>query len=71
LKGSELHIGKRARILEFIEDEYAVRFMDLGIHLGSTIELMRRAPFRGASYVRTDVGTFALRHDELEHILVA
>lgn len=71
MKGSELNIGIRARILELIEDEYAVRFMDLGIHPGGFIELMRKAPFGGAAYVRTDQGSFALRHDELEHILVA
>lgn len=71
MKGSELGIGRQARILEFSEEEYAVRFMELGLFPGGTIELMRRAPFDGAAYVRTDQGTFALREDELERILVA
>ena len=71
MKGSELHIGIKAQITSFIKDEYAVRFMDLGIHPGAFIELLRKAPFDGASYVRTDCGSFALRNEELAHILVA
>lgn len=71
MKGTDLHIGIKAQIKSFIKDEYAVRFMDLGIHPGGFIELLRRAPFGGAAYVRTDSGSFALRNDELAHILVA
>lgn len=71
MKGSDLEIGKKAKILEFIEDEYAVRFMELGLSPGNTIELLRVAPFEGAFYILTDHGSFALRKDELDHILIA
>lgn len=71
MKGSELIIGEKTKIIEFVEGEYALRFMDLGIRPGHSIELVRYAPSKGAAYIRTDTGSFALRMDELDHILVA
>jgi ferrous iron transport protein A len=70
MKGSDLAIGEKGEIIEFIKDEYAVRFMELGLRPGNSIELLRVAPFEGAFYILTDNGSFALRKDELDHILI-
>ncbi|NND93699.1 MAG: ferrous iron transport protein A [Flavobacteriales bacterium] len=71
MKGSELSIGAKSKIVEFVEGEYALRLMDMGIRPGHSIELVRFAPSKGAAYIRTETGSYALRLDELDHILVA
>jgi ferrous iron transport protein A len=70
-KASELVKGMRASVKGWAEGADIGRFLDLGILPGSQIEVLRSAPFHGASYLKTDNGNFALRLEELDKILVS
>jgi ferrous iron transport protein A len=47
----------------------ASKLMAMGILPGSEVELIRRAPFGGAWYVRVDQQHIALRQAEVEAII--
>ena len=70
-KASELTTGMSASILGWSDDAEVGRFLELGILKGSRIEILRSAPFHGATYVKTEHGNYALREEELAQILIS
>ena len=70
-KASELLSGMSASVQGWAEDAEVGRFLELGILQGSRIEILRSAPFRGATYVKTEHGNYALREEELAQIFVS
>ena len=46
------------------DEELVIRLQELGIHIGSEISLIGRAPFRGPWLLRLGTTVVALRDDE-------
>jgi len=70
-KASELTSGMSASVQGWSEDAEVGRFLELGILLGSRIEVLHSAPFRGATYLKTEHCNYALRKEELAQILIS
>ena len=49
----------------------ASKLMAMGVLPGSEVELIRRAPFGGAWYVRVDQQHLALRRPEIEAVILS
>lgn len=57
------------KILHIDNQMVAARLLVLGIYPGKTIELVRKAPFGGACYVRVDQAFYVLRRQEWDSIV--
>ena len=55
-------------ILSFKSDTIAARLMAMGILPGATIQYIRKAPLRGAFYLKINGQCFALRKEEYNGI---
>lgn len=65
-----LAAGQRGIVVGFHQPQLAGKLMSMGVLPGSEIELIRRAPFSGAWYVRVDQQYIALRQPEIAGIIM-
>ncbi len=66
----ELKKHEVARALAIENPELAAKLTAMGLLPGTTIELIRRAPFGKAYYIKVDGTRLALREDEAACILI-
>ena len=67
---TQLQIGEDAVIYEFSNGYVACKLMAMGLLPGSSIALMRKAPFGGAYYIKAKNHYVALRKNEAENVLL-
>lgn len=67
---SKISAGLTTTVAGFTNDRLASKLMAMGILPGSTLKLVRKAPFGGAWYVAVDQQFIALRRQEAAAILV-
>lgn len=67
----DVHNGESARILGFQDEEMGVKLLEMGCFPGSSIHIVRSAPFGCPLYVKVGSHQLALRKQEAETILVA
>lgn len=63
--------GMVATIQSFLDEETACKMMSMGILPGSTVKLVRKAPFGGAIYIKADNQQFAIRNKEAECVVLS
>lgn len=69
---SELRVGKRARIVEFLSNgAFIERLQELGLTPGTEVTVVRRAPFSGPMELAYGHSRLALRAAESGSIVVA
>ena len=68
---TELQIGENAVIGEFSNCHVACKLMAMGLQPGSSISLMRKAPFGGAYYIKAKNHYVALRSNEALSVLLS
>lgn len=68
---TELQIGENAVIGEFSNCHVACKLMAMGLLPGSSISLMRKAPFGGAYYIKAKNHYVALRSNEALSVLLS
>lgn len=66
-----LEPGQSATIRSFSDEATACKLMSMGILPGSSIKMIRKAPFGGAFYVKADNQQFAIRNSEAACILLS
>jgi ferrous iron transport protein A len=66
----ELTFRKKTTILRFLEEHLEKKLLSMGIMPGSSVEVLRKAPFGGAFYVKIDGLILALRNNEASSIEV-
>jgi Fe2+ transport system protein FeoA len=66
----QLSKGQQAVIERFSDQQLAGRLMAMGVLPGSTVVVIRNAPFGGAFYVQVDHFLIALRTEEAEAIVI-
>lgn len=66
-----LQVGEQALITEYADNYIACKLMAMGLLPGSSISLVRKAPFGGAYYIKTDNHYVALRKDEAKYVMVS
>jgi Fe2+ transport system protein FeoA len=63
--------GERARILAVASvNGDRRRLIELGVRRGAVVEVLRRAPLRGALAIKVGTGSLALRMDSARDVLV-
>lgn len=67
---STLAPGKSGIIHSFSDEATACKMMSMGILPGSSVKLIRKAPFGGAIYIKADHQQFAIRNTEAECIVL-
>ena len=67
---STLAPGKTATIHSFSDEETACKMMSMGILPGTTVKLIRKAPFGGAIYIQADNQQFAIRNNEAACVML-
>lgn len=67
---STLKPGNSATVHSFLDEETACKMISMGILPGSKIKLVRKAPFGGAMYIKSDNQQFAIRNKEAECIVL-
>ena len=71
MKGlNQLNKGESAIIHSFVDEQMACKMLSMGILPGSKVQLVRKAPFGGAIYIRLDNQQFAIRNSEAECIVL-
>ena len=60
----------RKEVVRFTNDQVASRLISMGVLSGSSLQLIRKAPFGGGWYARIDNQVIALRKEELECIVM-
>jgi len=63
--------GKSGTIQSFSDNETACKMMSMGILPGSTVKVVRKAPFGGAIYIKADNQQFAIRNKEAACIMLS
>lgn len=69
-QSTPLGVGDSGTITGFTQADIASSLMAMGVLPGSSIRVVRRAPFGGTVYVAIDQQTLALRKHELEAIVI-
>lgn len=67
---SELSTNRTGTIQRFTNEQLATKLLDIGIKPGARLRLIRKSPFGGSWYVKVDRQCVALRHEELNCIIV-
>lgn len=62
--------GESGTIHSFSDEATACKMMSMGILPGSSIKLVRKAPFGGAIYIKADHQQFAIRNTEAACIVL-
>jgi len=66
-----LKTGQTAKIRSFSDEATACKLMSMGILPGSTVKMVRKAPFGGAVYIKSDNQQFAIRNSEAACIILS
>lgn len=67
---SEISINKVVKIKKFTHQLIARKLITMGVIPGKEIEILRKAPFNGAYYIRVSDLFFAVRKVEAENIII-
>jgi len=67
---SALKKGESRTIHSFSDEATACKLMSMGILPGSSVKLIRKAPFGGAIYIKADHQQFAIRNTEAACIVL-
>lgn len=67
---SPLGVGESGVIIGFTQADLATSLLAMGVLPGSTIRVVRQAPFGRTVYVAVDQQNLALRQQELEAIVI-
>ena len=70
LRASELVPREAGVVCGFADSCFAQRYMCMGVRVGSRVELVRRAPFGRACYLRVDGRHLAVRKEEAACLLL-
>ena len=58
---TDLLAHERSKAIGITDDDFAQKLTTMGLLPGSVIEMVRRAPFGGAVFIKVDGKNFALR----------
>ncbi|NME71371.1 FeoA family protein [Flammeovirga aprica] len=64
-----LPLGKIGIITEFKDKVIGSRLIELGLYPGKPVSVIRKAPFKGALYLKSDNQSFAIGHQEAKTVL--
>lgn len=67
---TDLIAHERSKAIGITDEEFAQKLTTMGLLPGSVIEMVRKAPFGGAFFVKVDGKNFALRNEEAASILI-
>lgn len=67
---ANLKKGDSGTVAHFTNDKMAGKLMSMGMLPGSTIEVIRKAPFKGGFYLKVDGNCIAIRNVEAENIFL-
>lgn len=66
---NNLRVGEIAKIIGYsVNTPFTERLRELGLTVGTTIRLLRKAPFNGPIEIQFCFSQIVLRSDEMEHI---
>ncbi len=66
---TQLKEGNGGRITHFTNDRIAGKLMTMGVLPGSSLRVVRIAPFNGGYYLKVDGMNLVVRNDEAESIM--
>jgi ferrous iron transport protein A len=61
--------GNGGRITHFTDDHIAGKLMTMGVLPGSTLQVVRKAPFNGGFYLKVDGMSIVVRNEEASNIM--
>jgi len=67
---ANLNAGDYGTVAHFTNDQMAGKLMSMGMLPGSTVQIVRKAPFKGGFYLKVDGNCIAIRNVEAEHIFL-
>jgi ferrous iron transport protein A len=67
---NNLRLGEQAMIVRFTDEKIEGKLTSMGMMPGSTLQLVRKAPFGGGFYVKIDGVNIAMRAYEIQQIIV-
>lgn len=67
---NQLAPGDVGTIRKFTDDATACKLMSMGLLPGTTLRVVRQAPFGGAVYIKADTQQFAIRKSEAACIVL-
>ena len=65
-----LKLAQKAIIHHYSDEKISSKLISMGMLPGSVIEVIRKAPFGGALYIKVNGFSFALRENEAATIIV-
>jgi ferrous iron transport protein A len=66
---TQLKEGNRGRITHFTNERIAGKLMTMGVLPGSSLRVVRIAPFNGGYYLNVDGMNLVVRNDEASNIM--
>jgi ferrous iron transport protein A len=60
----KLKIGERATVVEFVEGEFALKMMEMGVVPGKIVRLVRKAPSGNPIVIESGMSLIAVRLEE-------
>jgi ferrous iron transport protein A len=67
---THLKDGEDAIIKEFTNGYIACKLMAMGLLSGTSVIMVRKSPFGGAYYIKSNDHVIGLRNNEAEHVLL-
>ncbi|MEN7546372.1 FeoA family protein [Rapidithrix thailandica] len=67
---SELQEGESSKVSGFVDQEIAVKLLEMGLLPGCSIKLLRTAPFGCPLYLKVNQNYLALRRKEAANIIL-
>lgn len=67
---ANLKAGAYGTIAHFTNEQMAGKLMSMGVMPGSSVQVIRVAPFRGGYYLKVDGNCLAIRTQEAENIFL-
>lgn len=67
---SDLRPKEKGVLMQFTDDRIAGKLITMGVFPGSTLEMVRHAPFKGGCYVKIENTAIAIRRSEAQCILL-
>jgi ferrous iron transport protein A len=71
MKLSDIPHHQKSQIIGFVNDMMATKLLEMGLLPGSTIEVLRSAPWGCPLYVKVQNHRLALRKKEADNIIVS
>ncbi len=68
---TDIAINQIVKIISFKQKMIAQKLITMGVIPGKEIEILRKAPFNGAYYIRVSDLYFAIRKEEAQTIIIA